>query len=440
MPNYGIHNYANREIGLTTPQVQMATFTPLEFKWQGVDPEFLSKHLQYAETKDAEAQKEKTAIDLAYAEQRKQIHQDDKTKAEFDKIVEDYNQQVKNAVDASGGSYHRLGNLMKQLASDNASNKGITTMIEHNQAAEKWKEDLHQKLVKKEISDVRYRRLLKKLEDNWDTNENKLVKRDAKGNIVDGDTWTSNIAVYDKLNPAVLAGIVNQLTAYQQQTTSKGSSTPVTINDNLKVIPSKQRDATKDPYTGISSSSHSYTLTSLTKKQLDKTLDDYIAVNNEIISQFGEELEDLLFEYNEWNDQINDNNIDDATKFNINKKLKARANIIFGKGAGSGSVIDAQTYFKNSMRELIHNSSYNRWSKEDTYGLSLNSANDKNSKIDYSAIIDLISESSAIPLAEVGVRYDEKTGSYYDEYNRALDPGEVFNSISNAAIAKKKKK
>ena len=148
----------------------------------------------------------------------------------------------------------------------------------------------------------------------------------------------------------------------------------------------------------------------------------------------------MLFEYNEWNDQINDNNIDDATKFNINKKLKARANIIFGKGAGSGSVIDAQTYFKNSMRELIHNSSYNRWSKEDTYGLTLSSSKDSGGQVDYSALIDLISESSATPLAEVGVKYDAKTGTYYDEYNRALDPGEVLNSISQAASAKKKKK
>ena len=166
MPSYGIHNYANREIGLTSPQVQMATFTPLEFKPQYIDPEHFKSVIDKMDAADAEAQKEKTAIDLAYAEQRKQIHQDDKTKAEFDKIVEGYNQKVKDAVEASGGSYHRLGNLMKQLASDNAYNKGITTMIEHNQAAEKWKEDLHQKLIKKEISDVRYRRLLKKLEDN----------------------------------------------------------------------------------------------------------------------------------------------------------------------------------------------------------------------------------------------------------------------------------
>ena len=65
MPSYGIHNYANREIGLTSPQVQMATFTPLEFKPQYIDPEHFKSVIDKMDAADAEAQKEKTAIDIA---------------------------------------------------------------------------------------------------------------------------------------------------------------------------------------------------------------------------------------------------------------------------------------------------------------------------------------------------------------------------------------
>ena len=371
MPSYGIHNYANREIGLISPQVQMATFTPLEFKPQFIDPEHFKSVIDKMDAADAEAQKEKTAIDIAYAEQRKKIHQDDKTRAEFDKIVEGYNQKVKDAVEASGGSYHRLGNLMKTLASDNAGNQAIAAMTQQQEEYDKWKEALRQRKESGKISDVRYRRLIAEQERDWNSNAEKLYHRDDNGNIVGTDTWVSSANVTDNLNAATLSAIITQLTAYQENTKGSSGRNPVMVDNNFKIKDKPYDINDKDGILATSSGGRTIKIQKLTKKQLDDTFNKYIAANPLILTQFADEMDDLIFEYNEWEEKLNNPLLSDSDRFKLNSQIAARSNQIFGKGAGGAGFKNPIDYFKKSMTDLIGQSAYDRRSEVSEGALDL---------------------------------------------------------------------
>lgn len=373
MPSYGIHNYANREIGLTTPQVQMATFTPLEFKPQFIDPEHFKSVIDKMDAADAEAQKEKTAIDMAYADQRKKIHKDPKTLAEFDKIVEGYNQKVKDAVNASNGSYHRLGSMMKTLAADSQNNKAIAAMTQQQEGYDEWKKELLARKSKGEINDTRYRRLISEVEKNWSNISENLFERDENGEITSTKDWQSPMSVTNNLNAATLSAIITQLTAYQAYSRTKSGSGPVMLRDDLTVIPQKDRNL-QTGNLGASSSSHTYTFQKLTKKQLDDTFNKYIAANPNVLNQFAEEMDDLIFELHEWEDKLNNPDLDEQTRASINSQIASRSAQLFGKGAGGGGVVDPLTYFKKSMKELIGQSAYERTTISDDNDLTLHNA------------------------------------------------------------------
>lgn len=430
MPSYGIHNYANREIGLTSPQVQMATFTPLEFKPQFIDPEHFKSVIDKMDAADAEAQKEKTAIDIAYAEQRKKIHQDDKTRAEFDKIVEGYNQKVKDAVEASGGSYHRLGNLMKTLASDNAGNQAIAAMTQQQEEYDKWKEALRQRKESGKISDVRYRRLIAEQERDWNSNAEKLYHRDDDGNIVGTDTWVSSANVTDNLNAATLSAIITQLTAYQENTKGSSGRNPVMVDNNFKIKDKPYDINDKDGILATSSGGRTIKIQKLTKKQLDDTFNKYIAANPLILTQFADEMDDLIFEYNEWEEKLNNPLLSDSDRFKLNSQIAARSNQIFGKGAGGAGFKNPIDYFKKSMTDLIGQSAYDRRSEVSEGALDLHTGGSGSGKTNEEIDPSRYQEITPGAIVETGTGYLDQVRNKYTPWGDNTNVGGLHTQFN----------
>lgn len=426
MPSYGIHEYQPRQFSLARPQLEYSQYTPVEFKPVYTDPEFLSKHLDKMDTADAEAQKEKTAIDMAYADQRKKIHKDPKTLAEFDKIVDGYNQKVKDAVDASNGSYHRLGTMMKTLAADSQGNKAIAAMTQQQEGYDEWKKELLARKSKGEINDTRYRRLISEVEKNWGKISENLFERDENGEITSTKDWQSPMSVTNNLNAATLSAIITQLTAYQAYSKTKSGSGPVMLRDDLTIIPQKDRNL-QTGNLAASSSSHTYTFQKLTKKQLDDTFNKYINANPNVLNQFAEEMDDLIFELHEWEDKLNNPDLDEQTRASINSQIASRSAQLFGKGAGGGGIVDPLTYFKKSMKELIGQSAYERTTIADDNDLTLHKAGSGTSQenYDFSYIID---ETSMAPNVMLLPKDDPKQGGNY---------GERLNYFSEKAKEKK---
>ena len=426
MPSYGIHDYQPRQFSLARPQLEYSQYTPVEFKPVYTDPEFLSKHLDKMDTADAEAQKEKTAIDMAYADQRKKIHKDPKTLAEFDKIVDGYNQKVKDAVDASNGSYHRLGAMMKTLAADSQGNKAIAAMTQQQEGYDEWKKELLARKSKGEINDTRYRRLISEVEKNWGNISENLFERDENGEITSTKDWQSPMSVTNNLNAATLSAIITQLTAYQAYSRTKSGSGPVMLRDDLTVIPQKDRNL-QTGNLGASSSSHTYTFQKLTKQQLDETFNKYINANPNVLNQFAEEMDDLIFELHEWEDKLNNPDLDEQTRASINSQIASRSAQLFGKGAGGGGIVDPLTYFKKSMKELIGQSAYERTTISDDNDLTLHKAGSGTSQenYDFSYILD---ETSMAPNVMLLPKDNPNQGGNY---------GERLNYFKEKANAKK---
>ena len=439
MPSYGIHDYQPRQFSLARPQLEYSQYTPVEFKPVYTDPEFLSKHLDKMDTADAEAQKEKTAIDMAYADQRKKIHKDPKTLAEFDKIVDGYNQKVKDAVDASNGSYHRLGAMMKTLAADSQGNKAIAAMTQQQEGYDEWKKELLARKSKGEINDTRYRRLISEVEKNWSNISENLFERDENGEITSTKDWQSPMSVTNNLNAATLSAIITQLTAYQAYSRTKSGSGPVMLRDDLTVIPQKDRNL-QTGNLGASSSSHTYTFQKLTKKQLDDTFNKYINANPNVLNQFAEEMDDLIFELHEWEDKLNNPDLDEQTRASINSQIASRSAQLFGKGAGGGGIVDPLTYFKKSMKELIGQSAYERTTIADDNDLTLHNAG-SGSKVDATDDTNYISQTTNGTMVETEYDYNSpgESPAYTLYFSRFADENKQREQQSQTKGTKVKK-
>lgn len=363
MPNYGIHNYANREIGLTTPQVQMATFTPLEFKWQGVDPEFLSKHLQYADAKDAEARKEKTAIDAAYAEQRKQVHNDEESLKMFDAQVEDYNKKVKEAVDANMGTYHRLGNVMEGLKSEALHSKLIPALTDSNTRYQKWVDtDIN---ARQDIDDLSKEYYRDKAEKNYSNN---FVK-DKDGNVI-GSDWKPNVQVYADLHTEDIAKIALAFAAYQEKAGGGNSADVYTIGADGKAtkigIDKKGNLKGYENLAGASSGSYitkagnsAWNWTKLTHKQLCDTLDDYLASSPQLREQIRDDFSKQLYKKNKAVEALkNRESLDADTIDKYESQIKDFDK--YYKGGQGGGYVSYLDVYANRIKDFLVNSTYDR--------------------------------------------------------------------------------
>lgn len=357
MPNYGIHNYANREIGLTTPQVQMATFTPVELKWQGVDPEFLSKHLQYADAKDAEARKEKTAIDAAYSEQRKQVHNDEESLKLFDAQVEDYNKKVKEAVDANMGSYHRLGSTMETLKSEALNSKLIPALTDSNTRYQKWVDvDIN---ARQDIDDLSKEYYRDKAERNYSNN---LIK-DKDGNII-GSDWKPNVQVYADLHADELAKIAIAFTAYQERAGGDTGTHLYNIDESgkPKEITIKNSDKlfeAKNPRFLSNKKTTSWDWTKLSKEQLYKTFETYLAASPQIREMIREDFAKQEYKRNKALERLQ--NRESLSEYDIARyeDIVKDFDSNYGVGAGGGGKNFVAHYIEK-IKPFLANASYYR--------------------------------------------------------------------------------
>lgn len=357
MPNYGIHNYANREIGLTTPQVQMATFTPVELKWQGVDPEFLSKHLQYADAKDAEARKEKTAIDAAYSEQRKQVHNDAESLELFDAQVEDYNKKVKEAVDANMGSYHRLGNVMEGLKSEALNSKLIPALTDSNTRYQKWVDtDIN---ARQDIDDLSKEYYRDKAERNYSNN---LIK-DKNGNII-GSDWKPNVQIYADLHADELAKIAIAFTAYQERAGGDTGTHLYNIDESGKpkeitIKNSSQLFETQNPRFLSNKKTTSWDWTKLTKEQLYKTFETYLAASPQIREMIREDFAKQEYKRNKALERLQ--NKESLSEYDIARyeDIVKDFDSNYGVGAGGGGKNFVAHYIEK-IKPFLANASYYR--------------------------------------------------------------------------------
>lgn len=374
---YGIQEYKPQQLSLTYNPVQLSTFTPVFYEPKPIDDSMLFKAVDKMDAVANQVNEQDKETRKAFAEMRKNIHQDSNTLAEFDNIVADYNNKIKQEVDVNFGDKSKLLNFVSDLSLKPFEDKTIGAMTKANTEFNKWKEWLDNKRKSKEISDTRYKRLIAEANSKFDNN----FIYDDNNNIVGADEWQSNVEVYDNLNPATLSAIITQLTAYQQSSTSKETSNPVQINDKMQPYEKGTENINQSNVTlGIQSSERGSSIQELSVKQLQKTFKDYIAANPTVMVQFGEELADLIYEYDEWQKRLDDPKTTEVNKNKIRSQMKERESIIFGKGAGGGSYIDGITYFKDTIQNLINNSAYKRTASSQSDKLGISSTGSGNIK------------------------------------------------------------
>lgn len=354
MPNYGIHNYANREIGLTTPQVQMATFTPVELKWQGLDPEFLNKRLQYADALDAENMKQESIIKQAMDKRRENIHNDPETLRLFDAKRKEYEDKVKKAVDANMGSYHRLGKLMSDLASDAVNDKTFVALESAETQRKEWVKNNIDNNSNLSPASKRFWRW--KVDKNFDNGL--IFDKDDPTKVIGNKEWDSHVNVYDDLNPTQIAAVIGKITAFKRKA-SKDTTGAYGVWDKDakgKIVPGSNAKENQDNIT--------FSVTSgferewLSEAQLEKTFDDLYKIDPILPHQFEAEYEKEIFAYNENKDILNDPSKSDEVK-QIARDNIAKFEVNFGT---PGNMKDYKHFFATKLKNYINNQSYNRTS------------------------------------------------------------------------------
>lgn len=363
MPQYGIHDYQNREFSLTNPPVQMAAYTPLEFKPQGINPEFLANRLDKMDAADAENQKQKTAIDLAYAKQREQVHADPESLRLFDEQVNAYNEKVKQAVDASSGSYHRLGAMMQNLAADSQSNKLLNALTKANTEYQNWvKTDIDSRNDIDDLSKEYYRDLAER------TYTNSFVN-DKDGNVI-GSDWKPNVQVYSDLQSEDLAKIALAFTAYQQKAgggnnsdiyalDQTGKATKIGFDKNKKLQGYDALVGAKSGATIGANTSSKWDWTRLTSKQLDETLDAYIRSNSQLRERIRDDFNKQKYKRDKAYKALQDpSNLSQDTIAQYQEVLK-EFDTYYQPGAAGGSTSYIKVY-ADKIKDILKNSAYNR--------------------------------------------------------------------------------
>lgn len=373
MPSYGIHNYANREIGLTTPQVQMATFTPLEFKPQFIDPEHFKSVVDKMDAADAENLVKETAIKDAFRKRRANVHNDAKTLAMFDEQVKNYEQQIKDAVNNNGGSYHRLGRLMSNMASE-AVNDTLFTALE---SAETQRKEWVKNNVDNNngLSPASKRFYRWKVEQNFDNGL--IYDKNDPNKVIGNKEWDSNVNVYDDLNPTQIAAVIGKITAFKRKA-SKDTTGAYGVWDKDakgKIVPGSNAKENQDNIT--------FSVTSgferewLSEAQLNKTFDDLYNIDPTLPHQFEAEYEKKIFEYNEFKETLNDPTKSEELK-QIARDNVAKFEVEFGT---PGNRKDYKHFFASKLKEYIDNQAYNRTSSVSGVEVNPNNSSDGGSKM-----------------------------------------------------------
>lgn len=357
MPSYGIHNYANREIGLTSPQVQMATFTPLEFKPQFIDPEHFKSVIDKMDAADAEARKEKTAIDAAYSEQRKQVHNDPKSLQIFDDIVNKYNEDIKNAVNNAGGSYHRLGTFMTKVKADALNDKVIPALTDSNTRYQKWVDsDIN---ARQDIDDLSKEYYREKAEKNF---SNDFVK-DGAGNII-GSDWKPNVQVYADLHAEDLAKIAISFTAYQEKAGGDTGTHLYTLNESgvpkeVTLKNSNDLFSSENPRLLSNKKTTSWDWTKLTPAQLHRTFKTYLDASPQIREMIREDYAKQEYKRNKALERLQ--NRESLSEYDIARyeDIVKDFDSSYGYGAGGGGT-DFVAHYIKKIEPFLDNASYNR--------------------------------------------------------------------------------
>lgn len=292
-------------------------------------------------------------IDAAAGELKKNIHNDKTSEELFDNELAKIKEPIERMV--SFGLYDKALPIATTQAGKLLNNVIINGMISSEKQHNVWEEDLRTKKNQGAISDVRYRRYLQKADDEYKTD---FVHSGDK--IIGVKDWNPGFNTYYNVN---FDGIVAQIDSIVKANINSTDNT----RQGKTII---NEDGTSTGYQRGSQNS----LEEKDKERLYTAYDHYFNVHNqELVPQLNEYIEDLIFEYNELEQQLRD--LDPSSP--QYQQLKERKEHIYNTYRKNDGWCNGYDYYRDRIAELTGDLSYKHFSSAN---VNMSSESDKKSK------------------------------------------------------------
>lgn len=346
------------ELTLASPQFTVNPYVPIQFDKPQSTVDSAIQSLKDINALDKENSDKFTELQMQFDNDKfNNIFDNEESRKAFDEQTKKYITEVENVannsytgVNSKTVNMFRTGKAITQLAKNYTGDKVINGLKKQKLEADETLKFIDSMFGNGKIDGLRRDRLKHELKTRYNPN---IIRDKVTGEAIGVGEWKPNIDLIEKLDTAKFAATIQALTAPKDNTSGGTGNTLSFVSGNLK-DQKEGRLGGADTYLKSETKGGHTHIKELSTKMLDKT---YNALkDNGLIRQLDAELDDMLYQIQDYTERINNEGLSEAEKSSYNSRIEELNNFLYDGGPGGGH--PNREKLEKKLIQLIHQGAY----------------------------------------------------------------------------------